>query len=99
MLSSPLSEGLRGIQSSQREIQKSANEIARASTREPEPSQNIQADEPTVIAPVSESKESTQRGIEEPLIELRRQEQLFTASAQVISVADQTIGSLIDVKS
>jgi flagellar hook-associated protein FlgK len=34
----------------------------------------------------------------EPLINLRRQEQLFNANAQVVKTADETLGSLLDVK-
>lgn len=98
MLSSVMNEGVRGLQSSQREMQKSANEIARANIRE-RPEESARPELPTVISPVEETQESSQRGIEEPLIELMRQEQIFTANAKVIAVASKTLGSLIDVES
>ena len=101
MVSSVLNEGARGLQLSQREMLKSAQEIARANVSERPTAENaVRAQEETVIPPV-EALENTspQRDISEPLIELRRQEQLFTANAKVISVANETIGSLIDVKS
>ena len=101
MVSSVLSEGSRGLQISQREMQKSAQEIARANVGErPSANNAIPEDADTSIPPVEESREtSSQRDISEPLVELRRQEQIFTANAKVISVADQALGSLIDVKS
>ncbi len=98
MVSSVFNEGVRGIQSSQREMVKSANEIARANIRE-RPEEEVALQAPTEIQPIEELQKSEQRGIEEPLIELKRQEQLFTANAKVISVADETLGSLIDVES
>ncbi len=98
MVGSVINEGTRGLQLAQREMQKSANEIARANVREA-PSENTQPEEPSVVPPVDEPRESSQRGIEEPLIELKRQEQLFNANAKVISVANDTLGSLIDVQS
>lgn len=98
MVSSVFNEGVRGVQASQREMLRSANEIARANIRE-RPEEEVALQEPTEIQPVEETQETEQRGIEEPLIELKRQEQLFTANAKVISVANETLGSLIDVES
>lgn len=98
MVSSVLNEGVRGLQLSQREMQRSANEIARANVRDDTEAQ-ADSDAQTALQPVDQIQEPTQRGIEESLIELRRQEQLFTASAEVISAADQALGSLIDVRS
>ena len=98
MVSSVLNEGIRGLQLSQREMQKSANEIARANVREA-PQQTPENNQPTTLPAVTESQESSQRGIEESLIELRRQEQLFTANAEVVSAANQALGSLIDIES
>ncbi|WP_075185044.1 hypothetical protein [Teredinibacter haidensis] len=103
MINSVMSEGLRGMQHSQREMLKSADEIAKANVREDPVTQAIDqqplpASEP--LAPVSRSVESDSGGdIIEPLIELRRQEQLFSASAKLVSVSDETLGSLIDVQS
>ncbi len=98
MVGSVMTEGLRGLQSSQREMLKSANEIARANIRE-RPEEAARPEIPTVIQPIEELQGSTQRGIEEPLIELKRQEQIFIANAKVIAVASKTLGSLIDVES
>lgn len=98
MIGSVMNEGLRGLQMSQREMQKSANEIARANIRE-RPEEAARPEVPTVLPPIDEPEKSTQRGIEEPLIELRRQEQIFTANAKVIAVASETLGKLIDVES
>ncbi|MFL0810453.1 MAG: hypothetical protein K6L76_08570 [Agarilytica sp.] len=100
MVGSVLNEGLRGMQNSQRELQKAASEIASANIRE-RPEETTSPEVPTTLQPVDESPESTrsQRTIEESLIELRRQEQLFTANAKVVSVAEETLGSIIDVKS
>ncbi|MFL0800479.1 MAG: hypothetical protein K6L80_08530 [Agarilytica sp.] len=98
MVGSVMNEGLRGLQSSQQQMQKSANEIARANIRE-RPEEAVTPEVPTTVQPVEEIPAAEQRGIEEPLIELQRQEQLFTANAKVISVANETLGTLIDVKS
>ncbi len=98
MVSSVLNEGVRGLQLSQREMQKSASDIARANIRE-ETEAQVETDEQTTLQPVDQIQEPAQRGIEESLIELRRQEQLFTASAEIVSAADEALGSLIDVRS
>ncbi|SMF52953.1 hypothetical protein SAMN02745866_03374 [Alteromonadaceae bacterium Bs31] len=103
MINSVMSEGLRGMQSSQREMLKSAEDIARANVREDPATQAVdQQPQPTNVplSPVERSVESDSGGeIVEPLIEMRRQEQVFTASAKLISVADDALGSLIDVES
>lgn len=101
MIGSVVNEGQRGLQNAQRELQRSASDIARTNVRET-PNQQVDAttNEPTSIAPLEQSRESEPRtDINESIIELRRQEQLFTASAQVVSVGNETIGSLIDVQS
>lgn len=101
MVGSVLNEGARGLQTAQREIGKAAQDIARANiTTNPNSQATNAVDEVTTIPPVDELQNSSrQGGIEEPLIELRRQEQIFNANAKVISVADETLGSLIDVQS
>lgn len=99
MVGAVFNEGVRGLQTSQREIQRSANDIARANTSL-EPQEQLNREEPTSFQPLQESQESEpRRGIEESLIEMRRQEQIFNANAEVISVANDTLGSLIDVQS
>lgn len=98
MINSVLNEGLRGMQHSQREMHKSAHEIAHANVRQDASVE--QNPEDAAIPPVYEPQKSGSTGdIAEPLIELRRQELLFTASARVVSVADDTLGSLLDVRS
>lgn len=101
MISSVLNEGARGLQNSQREMLKSASEISRANIRpEQPPEPELATNEPTTFAPVSEPNESEPSGsLAEPLVELRRQEQVFNASASVVSVASDTLGSLIDIQS
>ena len=98
MINSVLNEGVRGMQQSQREMHKSAHEIAHANVRQ---DASVAQDlEDSAIPPVYEPQKSGSTGdIAEPLIELRRQELLFTASARVVSVADDTLGSLLDVSS
>ena len=101
MINSVFNEGVRGLQASSREMQKSAQEVAEASIRD---NPNTQAQGPknaedTEIPPVNETVKSERTGdIAEPLIELRRQEQIFTANAQVISAADEALGTLIDTR-
>ncbi len=98
MISSVMNEGLRGMQHSQREMLKSAHEIAHANVRQD--SAAPQNPEDATIPPVDEPQKSGSSGnIAEPLVELRRQELVFNASAKIISVADDTLGSLLDVKS
>lgn len=88
------------MQASQREMQKAASEIASANI--PASTQAApQNPEDAAIPPVNEGTKSEKAGssIAEPVIELKRQELLFTASATVVSTANKTIGSLLDVKS
>jgi len=37
-------------------------------------------------------------GIVEPLIDMKIQQQVFDASAKIVKVADETVGSLLDIK-
>ena len=99
MVNSVLNEGARGLQSSLREINRAAQEIAGANVRSEDT--NVLAQEPTTLPPVGEPEESsaTSNSLVEPLVELRRQEQIFNANAKVVAVADEVIGSLIDVRS
>ena len=99
MINSVLNEGIKGMQGSQREMLKSAQDIASQNIRT-EGGSNPENGEDQVVPPVNAAEESGRVGnIAEPLIELRRQELLFTASAKVVSTADDVIGSLLDVKS
>lgn len=99
MINSVLNEGVKGMQTSSREMQKAAHEIAHFNVRENSPVASI-APEDQVVLPVGRSEEPANTGnIAEPIIELKRQELLFTASARVVKVADDTLGSLLDVRS
>lgn len=99
MVSSVLNEGARGLQNSQREITRAANEISRANVRPEATATETERDTATPLAPVEQSAQTeSSRDISEPLIELRRQEQLFNASAEVVSTADRALGSLLDTE-
>ena len=99
MMNSVLNEGLKGMQTSAREMQKSAHEIAHFNVRE-EGAITGTGPEDQAILPVGKSKESASTGdIAEPLIELKRQELVFTASAKIVEVANDTLGSLLDIRS
>ncbi|WP_370979851.1 hypothetical protein [Agaribacterium sp. ZY112] len=101
MVSSVLNEGARGLANSQRELQRAANDIARANVG-PETStspETLRDNSPTTLAPVEQTAESERRqDINEPLIELRRQELVFNASASVVRTADDTLGTLLDTQ-
>ena len=100
MVNSVINEGSRGLQLAQREIARSANEIARTNVNEVSQADNVTDADATALSPVDASQElASQRDISEPLVELRRQEQIFNANAKVVSIANETIGSLIDVRS
>lgn len=91
-----LNQGLQGMQKSQQEIQRSANDIARANI---DPATQVDsAAAQSGQATNGDQKVEASQDVVEPLINLRRQEQLFNASAQIVKTADQTLGSLLDVK-
>lgn len=98
MVNSVLNEGVRGLQNSQRELLRNANEIVRATTTGSD--NPVAPDAPTdnsPISPIQDAAESRRTdNIAEPLVELRRQELLFNASAKVVSTADETVGRLLD---
>ena len=77
-IGSVLQQGLNGIQQSQREMLKSANEIVKAGT--------------------TERENSDITDIAEPLIDMKIQQNVFDASAKVVQVADDMLGSLLDIK-
>lgn len=98
MINSVANEGLRGLQTAQREIQKSAGDIANLSIPQ---NQNAAPQNPSdvTLPPVASAPKTPSTGnIGEPIVELKRQELLFNSSAKVLSVANQTLGSLLDVK-
>lgn len=99
MVGSVLNEGLRGLQNSQRELVRAASDVARANIGSDAPAQATDPALATPLAPVEETAQSERsQDISEPLIELRRQELLFTASAEVVSTANEALGSLLDTE-
>lgn len=98
-MNSVINESLRGMHYSQREMQKAAHEVASANvTENSEAKRN--PDTVRLVSPVEEANKADSGGdIAEPLIEMRRQEQIFTASAKMVTVANEALGSLINVKS
>ncbi len=85
------------MQSSQRELVRAANEITRANVGDDATRPATELNQATEFAPIEQSAATEPRGdISEPLVELRRQELLFNASAKVVSTADKTLGSLLD---
>ena len=100
MINSVLSEGTRGLQAAQRGAERAASDIARAALTNGSQTQPSEAPNDQLLQPVNEAvKSERSQSLAEPLIELRRQEQLFTASAQVVSVANQSLGTLLDIQS
>lgn len=103
MIGSILNEGTRGLQNSQREIARAANDISRLNV-DSEASSSSSGDaqrsnENTPLAPLQQGTESERSGgIAEPLIELRRQELLFNASAEVVKTEDEVLGNLLDTQ-
>ncbi|MBX2857260.1 MAG: hypothetical protein KTR17_01250 [Cellvibrionaceae bacterium] len=98
-MNSVINEGMRGMHYSQREMQKSAHEVASANVTENSEAKT-NPDTVSLVSPVDESSKADSGGdLTEPLFEMRRQEQIFTASAKMITVANEALGSLINVKS
>lgn len=91
---SVLNTGLQGMQKAQREIVGSAQQIAELNIQpETQASDPAQAQQAPRDQQVAETQD-----VVEPLVNLKRQEQLFNASAQIVKTADETLGSLLDVK-
>ncbi len=74
---SAVNQGLIGMQRSQAEISRSAQQIVKAGTTE---SNNPQND------------------IVDSLVNIKVQTQVFDASAKIVKAADETIGTLLDLK-
>jgi hypothetical protein len=101
MINSVLNEGVKGMQSSAREMLKAANEITHFNVRNDDNTAvgSLTAEDQEIL-PVSESDAPASVGdIAEPLIELKRQELLFTASAKLVNSASETLGSILDIRS
>lgn len=106
-LNSVVSEGLAGMQQSHKRMQQSAEQIVKAGVPTDQSVQNVGQ---IGMAPVtnngaavndlpSTSTVGATTGVEsivEPLIDMKRQEFLFDASATVVKVATDTVGRLID---
>lgn len=98
MINSVLNEGSRALQSSQREFTRVANDLVRNALSDEAVKTETGADSTAVFVPVKEGSESASPGgFSEPLVELKRQELLFNAAAEVVSTADQALGSLLDI--
>ena len=110
MLSTSIfSEGLNGMQQSQRKMAQAAEDIVRAGQSADSSGQNLgqSGSVPQTTAgaasndlaqsqSVSEAERSERPRIEDALIEQKKQAQLFDASANVVKVANDTLGKLID---
>jgi len=80
---SVVNQGLIGMQRSQNEIARSAQQIASANVTEPR----------------SDSKvKDSGKDLTEPLVNIKAQTQVFNASAKVVKAAHETIGTLLHVK-
>jgi len=97
MINSITNEGVRGLQSASREIQKSSQDIANLSLPKT-PNAAPQNPDDVTLPPVNDAnKPETVGNIAEPVVELKRQELLFSSSAKVVSVGNQNLGSLLDI--
>jgi len=100
MINTVLNEGVKGMLNSQKEMMKAAHDIANLNVRGQEEISAGNNEEDQALLPVDEAGETARVGnIAEPIVELRRQELVFTANAKVVATAADTLGSLLDVKS
>lgn len=86
MVGGVLNTGLAGLQRSSSEINKSAQEIASF----------------PVTQQAAEAGGNSFAGngtLAEPIVNMKFEQLIFEASAKVISTADETLGTLIDIKS
>lgn len=110
-MNSIIQAGQFGLQQSYQRINQAAHNIASAPTvAESSPVTNgasLNTSEGGALAPSTSSKvplESAEKSqvvqqsssIEEGVLELRRQQQVFTASARVVSVGQEMVGTLLD---
>lgn len=80
---SVVNQGLIGMQKSQVSMAQSAQQIAQAGTTQ-------RADAPQAS--------SQSQDLSEALVNLKAQSQVFDSSAKVVKAADETIGTLLDVR-
>ncbi len=96
MINSITNEGVRGLQTASRELQKSSQDIANLSLPK-SPNAAPQNPSDVTLPPVNDANKPEAVGnIAEPVIELKRQELLFSSSAKVVSVGSQNVGTLLD---
>lgn len=88
-IGSATNQALIGMQTSQREMVNSAQQVAAAGTTKPQGSE--------ATAPVQAGSGSTM-DIVEPLVNISQQQQVFDASARVVSAENENIGRLIDTE-
>lgn len=79
---SAVNQGLIGMQRSQGEIARSAQQIAQAGTTERTSSSTSKKD-PDLV---------------EPLVNIKAQTQVFNSSAKVVKAASDSIGTLLNIK-
>ena len=85
---SVVNQGLIGMQTSQASMLQSAQQIAQAGT--------TQAVQPGQVG--AGAQNGQQQDLAEPLVNLRIQAQVFDANAKVVKTADETLGTLLDIK-
>lgn len=85
---SVVNQGLIGMQTSQASMLQSAQQIAQAGT--------TQAVQPGQAG--AGAQNGQQQDLAEPLVNLRIQAQVFDANAKVVKTADETLGTLLDIK-
>lgn len=85
---SVINQGLIGMQNSQSSMQQSAQQIARAGNLPTAASSSA----------VATSQALPLQDLVEPLVNLRIQSQVFDANAKVVKTADETLGTLLDVR-
>lgn len=90
-IGSATNQALIGMQSSQREMVNSAQQLVTAGTTQAQPQGSEAA------APVQAGTGSTM-DIVEPLVNISQQQQVFDASARVVSAENENIGRLIDTE-
>lgn len=87
-LGSVVNQGLIGMQKSQASMLQSAQQIAQVGTTQ-------RADAP---AAANQMQASQPEDLASSLVNLKVQTQVFDSSAKVVKAADETIGTLLDVR-
>jgi flagellar hook protein FlgE len=81
-IGSVVNQGLIGMQNSQASMAQSAQQIAQAGT----------------VQQATSPEANQVNDLVEPLVNLKIQAQVFDSSARVVKTADETIGTLLDIK-